>query len=122
MLELSRECCSCVQVGDGESDGERERSCIGGGDTLPEMGVEGLRGDRAEKSCANWCSSETEFEDLADVGKSSTEVRNDDVDVTRLISNRLGLVRSPDGPGSLSPVANDIMDILGLCKSDDDIE
>ncbi len=89
--------------------GESESSCSGGGDKLP---------DRCEpteacvrKSFASWFSSENEWEERAEGGKSSNEVRNEDRDVILLMLYRLGRLRNREGPGSLSTVANDIEDM-----------
>jgi len=101
----------------GESEGESESICIGGGEMFPVSGPSGA-------SCP---SSEYEWDDRADGEKSgpksSNDVCSDDELVIRLIPSRLGRFRIRDGPGSLSTVANEIVDMCPiLCTSEDDIE
>ena len=79
------------------------------------------------KSSACCPSTENEFDERAEGGKSgensSNDVCNDDDEVILLIPSRLGRFRIRDGPGSLSTVANEIDDIRPiLCTSDDDME
>jgi hypothetical protein len=105
------------------TEGERESICIGGGETLPDSGVTGLTEAWVRKSCASCPSNENEFDERAEEGKSSNDVRREDVEVILLMPNRLGRFRNRDGPGSLSTVAKDIDDIRPmLCTSEDDIE
>lgn len=92
----------------------------GGGDKLPGRDVTQAC---VRKSCASCPSYEYELDDLAEGGKSSKDVRNEEREVIRLMPYKLGRFRSLVGPGSLSTVAKEMEDIrLILCTSEDDIE
>jgi len=108
------ECCGLeesVRI-HGRGDGDRERRFRGGGEEAPDAEDVVSTEARMQKSL-NWWSREIEFDDRAEVGKSSKDVvpvRSEEADVIRLIPYSVGL-RVRDGPGSLSTVANEMADI-----------
>jgi hypothetical protein len=105
----------------GETDGDKDSPCIGGGDA--HSGCVELTDACIRKSWANCPSSENEVDERVDVGKSSYDVRRELMEVIRFIPNKLGLFRVRGGPGSLSTVEYDTDDRrLRLCMSDDDME
>jgi len=115
-LNPSEGCAGC-------QDGDPSESfCIGGGDPWSEIEELASTDARRWKSLTSCCSSDIEFEDLADFGKSSNEVRRELVDVL-FKPNKLDLVRNLVGPGSLSTVAKEMTDARPtLAISDEDIE
>jgi hypothetical protein len=95
---------------------------MGGGEALPESGEAGSIDAWLWKSFASCCSSENELDERDDGEKSSKDVRNDEVEVMRLMGNRPARCRAR-GPGSLWSVLNDVEESRPrLCTSDDDIE